>query len=232
MILVIDNKIDPPHGSADLIRYLSGEPVLVKRGPDGEVTPKLLSSADRIVISGSKTSCMASDSWIESLLELIRQAAAKGIPIFGICFGHQMIARAFGGFNFVRKSATPEFGWIPIQNEKSGKQNGGITSLFSQLPRNFMTFASHFEEVATLPDGFECAALNDRCGIQGFQMVGKPLFGVQFHPERNAEEGQKSIDEHRNRVPVDAIFNDGKSQECFNKSIAETMFREFLKLHR
>lgn len=225
MILVIDNKIDPPYGSADIVRYTSGEPVVVKRGPDGAL-PTKIDGISHLILSGSKTSCLSDEPWVHSILKLIQMASEKSVPILGICFGHQMLARSFGGLSMVRRSATPEFGWIRIERTNEGEKD----PLLNQLPNEFFSYASHQEEVAQIPPGFVVTAKNERCAIQAMRSIEKPIFGVQFHPERNAEEGQRSLEQVRAATPPEALFNDGKSFECYNQSIVRQVFSAFLNL--
>ena len=227
-ILLIDNRLDPPTGSEDLRRYLTPHgDVHVRRGPDRD----LPASADRfshVVISGSRASCLSKEGWVEDLLGFLRRAAESRVPTLGVCFGHQMLARAFGGIEAVRKSPTPEFGWVKIMNSAPK----GSDAVMGPLPRDFYSFASHFEEVASLPGGFEVTASNQCCGIQAFRHRDIPVYGVQFHPERNVAEGDETFRSRVGKVPRGSLFNKGKGDSCFNESIPQTLFTSFLKVMR
>lgn len=220
-ILIVDNNIDKPWGyCGDFRRYLEGQ-VLVRRAPEKDLPPSPRGFS-HIIVSGSKTSCLDSSDWVKILIEFVQNAVNYEIPLLGVCYGHQILARAFGGDNAVGKSKTPEIGWVKVtQTEKNPILEG--------LPKNFYTFQSHVEEVVELPIQFVSTASSDRCQIQAYYMKDKPAFGVQFHPERNAQEGQMTIDKRKKVVPKDYIFGNRKANLLFTENIARTIFRNFLK---
>lgn len=223
-ILIIDNNIDQPWGlCGDFRRYLSGE-VSVRRAPQGDL-PKSPRAYSHVILSGSKTSCLDSSPWTQDLMRFIRETIDAGIPMLGVCYGHQMIARTFGGESILRSCEKPEFGWVEIRQTKPNPVLEG-------LPKKFYTFQSHFEEVSVMPAGFVSTAESDRCALQAYYVKNKPIFGVQFHPERNAEEGQRSIDKRKKTLPSDCIFFDGKAKSVFNENVASTIFRNFAEQKR
>ncbi len=206
-VLVIDCLLDAPYGSPNILKHILGSQqgsVFLQRGPGLTQTEvDTLSSLFRnktithMVISGSRTSCLNDEPWVAFLLKLILAAEAQKVPILGICFGHQMIARAFGGKEVLGKAPVPEKGWIEVNATPTSRK-----ALAASLPPLFGTDASHVECVHTLPRGFEKTFTNDACGIQGFQSLKGEIHGVQFHPERQhpdtAEEnlvGQKLFQE-------------------------------------
>lgn len=219
-ILIVDNNIDKPWGlCGDFRRYLDGESI-VRRGPQSDLPldPKTFT---HVILSGSKTSCLDLSPWTIELMEFVRQTVDAGVPLFGVCYGHQIIAKSYGGETVVRRSDSPEIGWVEIRQKKAHP-------LLESLPQKFYTFQSHFEEVARLPAGFVNTAESDRCAIQAYYMTGKPVYGVQFHPERNAQEGQQSIDKQKLATPKDCIFKDGQAKSVFTENVARTIFRNFL----
>lgn len=220
-ILIIDNNIDQPWQlCADFRRYLVEGEINVRRAPQSDL-PKDIAAFSHIILSGSKTSIVDSEPWITELTGFIRRAVDAGIPMLGVCYGHQIIAKSFGGDSVVGNSKTPEFGWVKMrQTAKS--------PIFEGLSNEFHSFQSHYDEVHSLPRGFIKTAESDRCGIQAYRVESKPVFGIQFHPEKNAEEGQRSIDSKKKTVSKDCIFNDGKAESVFKEHVAHTIFRNFL----
>jgi GMP synthase (glutamine-hydrolysing) len=103
--------------------------------------------------------------WLAAELDLLRRGAAAGVPIFGVCFGAQALARALGGS--VVRAATPEIGWYTIATEDA--------DLIASGP----WFEWHFD-VLTPPPGARVLA-RTAAGVQAWQR-GRHL-GVQFHPE-------------------------------------------------
>jgi len=217
--LIIDSNIDKPWGlCGDFRRYLDGT-VVVRRAPEEDLPPSF-AGFSHIILSGSKTSILDSSPWVRRLMDFVRDAAQAGIPMLGVCYGHQIIARAHGGDEVVRIAPTPEFGWVKIKQTMPN-------ALLQGLPESFHSFQSHYEEVCQLPRGFIATAVSDRCAIQAYYVKGKPIFGVQFHPERNAEEGQVSLEKSKKTAPKDCIFNNGKAKSCFSEHVARTIFTNF-----
>jgi len=72
-----------------------------------------------LLISGSELSASQENPLDEPLLKLIRLFIGWNRPILGICYGHQMLARALAGAQACRRSSTPEFGWQHIKLQKN-----------------------------------------------------------------------------------------------------------------
>jgi GMP synthase (glutamine-hydrolysing) len=104
-------------------------------------------------------------SWLAGELEFLRRATQAGVPMFGICFGAQVLARALGGA--VRPATQPEVGWFTIDSEAEDDIAGGPWLEW------------HFDTL-TPPAGAQVLARSP-AGVQAYQ-YGRHL-GVQFHPE-------------------------------------------------
>jgi GMP synthase (glutamine-hydrolysing) len=156
-----------------LLRRRFGEQAIVHDGI--AAPPPALDSFDRLVISGSEASILANDDWILRQVDFVRDAIAAGKSILGICFGHQLIARALWGDAAVRRCAHPEFGWREVACEGD--------ALFAGLPPRALLVLLHFDEVAALGPGARALATNADCAIQAFRLIDKAVWGVQFHPE-------------------------------------------------
>ncbi len=226
-ILIVDNNIDKEANGrwplcADFRRYLEGE-VTVRRAPQEDL-PKDLARFTHVIFTGSKTSILDHQPWIQKVIDLVKDGEKRGLPMLGVCYGHQIIAKTFGGKPSVRKAPKPEFGWVNIEQT-------GENPLLESLPREFHSFQSHFEEVCSLPQGFVKTAESDRCEIQAYYVEGKPIFGIQFHPEKSGEEGECSIRFRHGKSPDvrDCIFNAGKADSLFSENVANTIFRNFIR---
>jgi GMP synthase (glutamine-hydrolysing) len=107
---------------------------------------------------------------------------AEGKPVLGICYGHQFLAKVLAGPGHVRRAATPEFGFLDLRL--------GSNPLFQGLSES-LVMASHFDEVCDLPREFRILAASPDCAVHAFQYRDLPVWGVQFHPEYGAEEGDR-----------------------------------------
>lgn len=134
-------------------------PVLDGTFPDG---PDV---ADGWIITGSKHGVYEDHAWIPPLEDLIRAIHAKGQPLVGICFGHQIIAQALGGK--VEKFAG---GWAIGRTQYDFGDE--------KLALN----AWHQDQVVALPEGAEVIASNDFCANAAL-MIGDSTMTIQPHPE-------------------------------------------------
>ena len=96
------------------------------------------------------------------------------IPILGICLGHQLIAKAYGGE--VSTSDTESYAQVKININND-------ENLFKNLAPEMDVWSSHKDEVITLPDDFEILASSSKCAIEAMKHKDKDIYGIQFHPE-------------------------------------------------
>lgn len=153
-----------------------------------------------VILTGSEASIMDRPQWVLDEIEFIRDVVDKKIPLLGSCYGHQIIALSLSGPQFVRRSPSPEIGWIPIEILKDSKLLGkkGL----------FYSFSIHFDEVIGLEDDYDILASTKRCPIHAFKKKGAPVWGIQAHPEISPEEGKILLKNliNRREGPID-IFN-------------------------
>ena len=114
-------------------------------------------------------------------MDMIKTAAEKDLPLFGVCLGHQCMGQIFGG-NVIRAPA-------PMHGKTSAMLHDG-KSVFKGLPNPFEATRYHslIVEKETLPDCFDITAHTEDGIIMGLAHKEKPLHGVQFHPESIATE--------------------------------------------
>jgi GMP synthase (glutamine-hydrolysing) len=96
-----------------------------------------------------------------------------GVPVFGICYGFQAMARALGGE--VAHTGTREFGRTELGS------GGGV--LHADLPARHPVWMSHGDSVVAAPPGFAVTARSDGTPVAAFEDTGRRLAGVQYHPE-------------------------------------------------
>ncbi|TGK14689.1 glutamine-hydrolyzing GMP synthase [Leptospira fluminis] len=99
-----------------------------------------------------------------------------GIPILGICYGHQLMMKLLGGE--VRKAGTAEYGQASLD---LFSRNG--SELLQGYSGGEVVWMSHGDEVVRLPEGFQATASSSDCKYAVVENVSAHRFGIQFHPE-------------------------------------------------
>ena len=111
-----------------------------------------------------------------------------GIPILGICFGHQILSKFNGGR--VKQSKNREFGLAKIIK----KNNSLLIKNFFNKTKSNQVWMSHTDQVSKLPKNFRVVASTDNSRFAIVENKQENLFGVQFHPEvTHTENGKKII---------------------------------------
>ncbi|MEN2436009.1 glutamine-hydrolyzing GMP synthase [Weeksellaceae bacterium A-14] len=132
-----------------------------------------------IILSGGPSSVNAEDAHTVD-----RAIFDSGIPVLGICYGMQLTAHLLGGK--VKKGEKGEYGKSTFEVLRSNPLLVGI-------PRKSTVWMSHFDEVETVPEGFEISGKSDV--IAAMANEARNIFTLQFHPEvSHTEEGAKMIE--------------------------------------
>ena len=112
----------------------------------------------------------------------------NGIPILGICFGHQILSKLYGGK--VKQSKHREFGLVNINKKKDSL----LTKNFFKNKKKLKVWMSHADQVSKLPSNFNIVASSQNSKFAIVENKSKKLYGVQFHPEvTHTENGKKLI---------------------------------------
>ena len=132
---------------------------------------KSLAAVDLVLLLGSEWSVYWEGNQDEVAAEsdLVRSAMQRGVPIFAICYGAQLVSHALGGT--VSRSAQPELGWHAVSS-----------TVHPDLLQH--TWLQWHYDVFSVPPSLKVVASND-VGPQA--MSGKRLFATQFHPEATTE---------------------------------------------
>jgi GMP synthase (glutamine-hydrolysing) len=99
-----------------------------------------------------------------------------GVPVLGICYGHQLMARALGGE--VAATGQREYGATSLSLDERG---GGV--LLQDLPASTTVWMSHGDAVMRAPDGFRVTASTEQIPIAAMEDPSRGMYAVQFHPE-------------------------------------------------
>lgn len=111
----------------------------------------------------------------------------QGIPVLGLCYGMQIMAHILGGK--VEAAEKREFGKTVTQFDTNAP-------VFKNLPQESVTWMSHVDYVAEMPNGFTNIAHTGDCPIAAMMNTEKNLYAMQYHPEVNHSE--KGVDMLKN----------------------------------
>ena len=164
-----------------------------------------------VVITGAAAMVSDRESWSEHTGQWLKQVVDKGIPVLGVCYGHQLLAQALGG-KVGLNPAGRQIGTVKGELLDTSKND----PLLGQLPDTFPAQTSHSEVVLELPPGAESLAtspLTDNFAIRFAENV----WGVQFHPEFSTAVMSEYI-----RYRADAIREEGQSPEQLLDKITDT----------
>lgn len=147
-------------------------------------------SPDALIISGSEKNVSdGEDRWVEEFLKALRDILevpahmedwmGPAFPVFGICFGHQALARALGGevsrFRF-------QLGAVQLRILAQARRHPVLEKLLvgqSEIP----AMVTHGDQVIRMPKGFHLLFTSDYCEVQGMAHDRFPIFSLQSHPE-------------------------------------------------
>ncbi|MDB6130474.1 MAG: glutamine amidotransferase [Verrucomicrobiales bacterium] len=138
-------------------------------------------NAEKIILSGSPRDAWDNDPFTLRLAERVREISERQIRFLGVCYGHQMLARALGG-EVQKEKKGLEFGNATVNLTPAGSRS----ALFRDLPETFSVLQSHSDAVTKLPPSAQLLATGEHTHVQAFQH-GSAMFGVQFHPETTPE---------------------------------------------
>lgn len=222
-ILILDSYLDDVGAWRNFVDLMPGRAYRAVRVAR-EKPPRNLDGFAGIMLTGSAASAVDGEKWLEPVYELIREAHARDMPTFGICFGHQLIARALYGPAAVRRSPTSELGWLEIRRTADNP-------LFEGVPSRFSCFASHFDEVTPGLPELDVFAASDRCAVQGYQVRDAKIWGLQFHPEMPLEESTCLI--HANAARHEHIVESPEellARAISARPVGERVFENFLRV--
>ena len=159
--------------------------VLREVGCESKIIPNTTAvgeiGADALVLSGGAPRVVWESPKLGNCIDYFERFQG---PILGECLGMQLMAIHFGGK--AGPSEIPEYGLSRLRVIEED-------DLFKGLPKEFLVWESHNDEVKEAPS-FTVLALSENCRIQAVKHWHKPLYGVQFHPEvNNTEHGEEIL---------------------------------------
>ena len=164
-----------------------------------------------IIITGSHSMVSDAEPWSERLKPWLQQAFKAGVPMFGVCYGHQLMASAFGGVSGYHPAGR-ESGTFRVELTSEGKKD----ALFGQLPGAFDAHLTHAQSVLEKPSGASILAANAHDPHQALR-YGSHQWSVQFHPEFTPPVMRAYLDHQ-----VEALSTQGQNVDALRQTIRDT----------
>ncbi len=184
---------------------LSPEQIVATNALHEPLSPDVLDGADALFIGGAGAySATDTFAWTDALVGLCHTAADRALPTFGACWGHQFLARAFGG-TVVHDPGRAEMGTHTVHVTDAGR----VDPLFAGVPDAFDAQMGHHDRVSALPPGGVELARNATAPFQAFRLGDAPVYGAQFHPELDVHAERSRLVAYRAHYPEsgdDAAF--------------------------
>ncbi|MGM4985984.1 MULTISPECIES: glutamine amidotransferase [Rhizobium] len=176
---------------------------------DGDGLPK--PDPSRIaVITGSWSMVTDREPWSEATAAWIRDAMALEMPLFGVCYGHQLMAHALGG----RVEYHPQGREIGCHTIRL-LPDAPVDVLLSGLPQQFQAHLTHMQTIIDLPPGAYSLAASDHDPHQ-IVRFGPRAISAQFHPEFTSETSSAII-----KFRADALRQEGKDPDELLDAVRE-----------
>lgn len=203
---------------------LSPERMRVVDVEAGETLPPPSEVAGAL-ITGSAAMVTDRAAWSERTAGWIRDAMDEQLPLFGVCYGHQLMAHALGG----RVDYLPggrEIGTVTIQMLDEAKAD----PLTDMLPAEFRVHATHEQSVLELPKGATVLASSSR-DPHHLVRYGANAMSAQFHPEFNADVMRAYIDRKHHDMRREGFDPHHTFRQVAATPLARRLFRQFSRHH-
>jgi len=175
--------------------------------------------AAALVITGSAANVPDRESWMLRIEAWLRDAVGAGVPTLGICFGHQLLGQALGG-QVLKNPRGREIGTIVIERISDDP-------IFGDLGPRFAANATHIDTVATLPTGAVALARSSLDDHQAIRFT-PTCYGVQFHPEIDADVMRAYIAARREILATEGIDPDALAASVEEGEPGRRTLRNFI----
>ncbi len=177
-----------------------------------------------VVITGSHDMVTDRLDWSERTAKWLPEAVSREIPILGVCYGHQLLAHAMGG---------------EVDDNPRGMEFGNTTATLTEAARTdpllkgfrspLGVHAGHSQTVMKLPKGARRLASNSMDSNHAFR-IGKCAWGIQFHPEFDADIMIQYINTFRESLTEKGLDPDLLLKECRDIPESPILLKRFAEI--
>jgi len=164
-----------------------------------------------VIVTGSGAMVTDRHDWSERSAAWLRGAAHAGVPLLGICYGHQLIAHALGG-EVGDNPTGREMGTVALDLHPQAVDD----ALFAGLPPHMPAQVTHLQSVLRLPDGATVLARSAQDATHAYRW-GEAVWGLQFHPEFSTTHMRGYI-----RARSDALAREGRCGKRLAREVSAT----------
>jgi GMP synthase (glutamine-hydrolysing) len=197
-------------------------PVIIVDALKGDGLPPMHDIAG-IVVTGSAAMVTDHEAWSERAAHWLREAVNCKKPILGICYGHQLLAYALGG-TVSDNPAGVEVGTVTTTLSTDARED----ALFKGLSSPLKVQASHKQSVRQLPAQAIRLSSSVMDANHAFR-IGQSVWGVQFHPEFDAQITQHYVNHYRPALQAQGVDADQLLSQCENNGVGPLILQRFFK---
>ena len=224
-VLSVTHGPSVPGGIFDEAVEVAGHTLEAWPVPEGR-TPDRAESYDAVMVFGGSMHPDQDDRfhWLANEEEFLADVLAAGIPVFGVCLGAQMLARAAGAG--VRPASAPEIGWLDVSLTRAGATD----AVLGTLPPTATVFQWHHYTFDLPENGVELAR-SEIC-TQAYRLADRPAWGIQFHAEVTLPMVTAWTEEDPDELPMPAFELQARSAEVMaasntqGRALAEAFLHE------
>jgi GMP synthase (glutamine-hydrolysing) len=179
-----------------------------------------------VVVTGSHSMVTERRDWSERAAEWLRENVRAGVPVLGICYGHQLLAHALGGEVGDNPNGR-EFGTVEVALEEDARED----ELLGGLPRIVRVHVGHAQSVLELPPDAVRLAANAWDPNQAARFA-PAAWGVQFHPEFDAEIVRSYVNHFEYLLRAEGQDTGRLRASVSDTPFGGTILRQFARLTR